>query len=48
MTHEQHLLEEINVTLRSLASLFPHAGDRMDQLARMYTATYMLRLRVLK
>jgi hypothetical protein len=48
MNHEQLLIDEIDTALRSLELLFPIAGDKLDQLCTMYTATYMLKLRAMK
>jgi hypothetical protein len=48
MNREQLLVNEIDTTLRSLELLFPIAGDKLDQLCTMYTATYMLKLRAMK
>lgn len=48
MNREQLLIDEINTALRSLELLFPIAGDKLDQLCAMYTATYMLKLRATK
>ena len=45
---EQHLIDEIESTLRSLELLFPIAGDKIEQLTTMYTVTYMLKLRAMK
>jgi hypothetical protein len=48
MNREQLLIDEINTTLHRIALLFPIAGDKLDQLCAMYTATYMLKLRATK
>lgn len=42
------LIDEIDEMLRSLKLMFPIAGDKLGQLATMYTATYMLKLRTMK
>lgn len=47
VNREQRLVDEIDTTLRSLELLFPIAGGKLDQLCTMYTATYMLKLRVM-
>jgi hypothetical protein len=48
MKSDSRLIDEIDTTLRSLELLFPIAGDKLDQLCTMYTATYMLKLRAMK
>jgi hypothetical protein len=48
MKFDSQLIDEIDATLRSLELLFPIAGDKLDQLCTMYTATYMLKLRATK
>jgi hypothetical protein len=48
MNREQLLIDEINTTLHRIALLFPLAGDNLEQLTVLYTATYMLKLRATK
>jgi hypothetical protein len=48
MKSDSRLIDEIDTALRSLELLFPIAGDKLDQLCTMYTATYMLKLRAMK
>jgi len=48
MNREQLLIDEIESTLRSLELLFPIAGDKLDNLCMLYTATYILKLRAMK
>lgn len=48
MKSNPELIDEIDNMLRDLEPLFPHAGDKLGQLATLYTSTYMLKLRATK
>lgn len=47
MKSNDELIDEIDTTLAALEGLMPDAGDHLDKLCVLYTATYMLKLRAM-